>query len=158
MPASITRRQQEALDLRIQGLTYSRIGAAMGVSEMRAHQLVAAALKRREESSFEKIDQIRRIELERLDQAVQTVIEILEKGTSIVVTKDGDVVEVMDSELRLKAIDRLTKISERRSKLVGLDAPASSEHTIKGPWEKFMADVVDHGDGDDDQEAEPDGE
>jgi hypothetical protein len=81
-------------------------------------------------------DEAIKIELDGLDMMTRAVIEVLE-GQHYVVS-DGRIVyvgekgdpdrrELLDDGPVLQAVDRLLKISDRRAKLLGLDAPKRVE-------------------------------
>lgn len=149
MPASITKRQQEALDLRVKGLSYDKIAKEMGITGKRAYDLVTAALTHAESNTAEKLEQVLAVELRRLDEMMEVCVTILEKETVQIVTKDGIVLEIeMDDELRLKTLDRIVKIQERRAKLLGMDR-MRQDVTVDGPWATFLADVITDGGSDD---------
>ena len=93
-----------AMKLRESGLTFDRIGEAIGCSTSRAHQYVAEQLEKLAKQSDEATESLRQMELERLDRMLTACWWMAEAGD-------------------LKAIDRVLKLSERRAKLMGLDAP-----------------------------------
>lgn len=102
--ALMLQRQRDALEYRRGGSSYSAIGAKLEISAQRAQQLVAAALEATAAEIRTDGDALRALELERLDVAIRAIAEKV---------KGGD----------LRAIDRWLRISERRAKLLGLDAP-----------------------------------
>lgn len=105
-------RRQRALDLRKAALSYRAIGKALGVSEFQAHTDVKTALAELKELEHESAEELRSIELERLD-AMQAVMQ--QKALK------GDA----------GAVDRVLRIMERRAKLLGMDAPVKQEITGK---------------------------
>ncbi len=98
-------RRKEAVDLRIEGKTYKEIGQELGVTPTRARQLVAEALAAIEKDTAESAEELRRLELDRLDQLQSGLWQEAAGGN-------------------LKAVGAALKIMERRARLVGLDAPA----------------------------------
>jgi|SRR5882724_1395290 len=92
-----------ALALRKKGHTYREIGAQLGVSEQRAWQLVREELDRLTRERTLLADEVRRLELERLDQ--------LQLGLWLEACK-GEVSAVLP----------VLWIMQRRAKLLGLDA------------------------------------
>lgn len=109
-------RQSQALELRKLGLSYQKIGDQMGMTRQGARQLVHRAYghlldKLRAEEVLAAVQ----LELERLDEWQVLVLRELRKGNV------------------LPAIDRLVKISERRAKLLGLDAPVRHKAEVSGP-------------------------
>ena len=105
-------RDGKAAELRRDGLSYRQIAKAMGCSVAGAHDMVRRALR---EAVREPADCLRTLELERLDSLYAKVMTIVETGS----TKEV-----------LNAIDRALRIMERRSKLLGLDAPLKQDLRI----------------------------
>lgn len=116
----------QAVELKVGGLTYRQIGVRLEVTHTRAHQLVSEALEAQRAASEETVQRLRDLEDERLDLALQNIAPLLTAPDLLVVRTFGDGNEVREdaAELRLKAIDRLIKVSQRRSELHGLNAPA----------------------------------
>jgi hypothetical protein len=94
-------KRSEALSLKLAGLTYEQIAERLEISVSGARDLVNRTLARAENQN---VEEMRDLENARLDRA-QTVIWTAMLG--------GD----------LKAVDAFLRISQRRSKLNGLDAP-----------------------------------
>ena len=65
-------RENEALKLRMVGLTFNEIGRRMGITGGRAHQLVTGAMESRINEYSETLDKVRRMELARLDHMWST--------------------------------------------------------------------------------------
>ena|SRR5579884_2523652 len=98
------QRRLNALTLRKAGFTFEAIGQALGISPQRAFQLVDEELRAISAQRAEQATELVRMEQERLDE-LQAAVWAKAKG--------GD----------LDAIAVVLKISARRSKLLGLDAP-----------------------------------
>lgn len=103
-------RRRRALELRMAGSSFADIGAALEISKQAAHQLVTAALRDIEAKTVETTDELRRLELERLDKMLIKVWQQVAQGN-------------------LGAVDRALRIMERRSRLLGLDAPTKTDIT-----------------------------
>lgn len=97
-------RSWEALQLRKAGATYEEIGRALGMTRTGAYRAVKRALDELNEKIAEDAAEVLRLELERLDAMLLAVWPKAKQG-------------------HLGAIDRVLKIMERRSRLLGLDAP-----------------------------------
>ena len=94
----------EAVKLRKMGLGYPQIADRLGYnSRQAAHRAVTTALAEIRESTAESADDLRTLELERLDHLWQ--IAFADAATN----------------RNMRAIDTLLRISERRAKLEGLD-------------------------------------
>jgi hypothetical protein len=102
---TLTLREQ-ALGLRLAGAAYREIGKRLGISHAHAHRLVRGELEKLEALSGERAEELRRLELERLDQ--------LQKALW---AKRGEARESM----------QILRVMESRRRLLGLDAPAQVE-------------------------------
>ncbi len=104
--ATAAIRRQRSFELRLAGCTYQVIGDQVGISKQAAYGLVRRELVRLNRLTEADGNLLRELELVRLD----AMTEVLWSKAI-----DGD----------LGAVDRLLRISERRSKLLGLDAATS---------------------------------
>ena len=102
------QRERDALDLRTRGYTYDRIADALGISRAGAAECVRRALAALKLECEEKAEEVRDLELKRLDRMLEIAQTAADQG-------------------ELAAIDRVLRIQERRSKYLGLDAPTRSE-------------------------------
>ena len=103
---------REALELRLQGLTFDQIGARMGFSRQRAHAIVAEELARVNAERSESAVLLRNIEAERLDRLLAAVWPMASVGI-------------------LTAVDRVLRIMERRARLLGLDVQPNALTAIE---------------------------
>lgn len=128
-------RRSKALELRMTGMRYEAIGQELGVSMQTAHKDVKTAMDELAEYQQTQSIQLRNMELIRLDSALAKVHEVLG--------------ETGDPETKLKAVDRLIRISESRRKLLGLDQPQRIDVTTGGePMQKrvvLVDNVADRG-------------
>ncbi|MER6191786.1 hypothetical protein [Streptomyces cyaneofuscatus] len=124
-------RDARAAELRSKGWTYPRIAAELGFNHRAdAYNAVKRVLK---ETVREAGEDVRALELERLDRLEAAANEVLEREH--VTVSNGRVVSLNETPLPddgpvLAAIDRLLKIQERRARLLGLDAPTKAAITI----------------------------
>jgi predicted transcriptional regulator len=102
-------RKAKAVEMRKLGFTYQKIGDELGVTLSAAHKMVTTALQELNEKAAEGAAEVRRLELERLDEWLVRVAKVVQSGDT------------------LSAIDRGLKIQARRAKLLGLDAPTRFE-------------------------------
>lgn len=106
-----TEKQIKALELRRQGKSYAEIARELGYSSgSGAHNAVKKALRK---TLKEPADELRKLENARLDAMLVGLWPGIEKGDP-------------------KAVTAAVKISDRRAKLNGLDAPAEVDVTSKG--------------------------
>ena len=103
-------RAIQARDLRKAGAPFAQIGAQMGYSEQRAHQVITKALSNLNLECVEAATEVTRLELERLDSLWLSAWQAV---------KGGD----------MQTINACIRIMDRRAKLLGLDAPAKQELT-----------------------------
>lgn len=96
--------RKRALELRKSGATYRQIGESIGISMQRAHQLVVDELECLAQLRLRNADELRLLELERLDMASIPTLAKLKKGC-------------------MRAANVWIKLSESRRKLLGVDAP-----------------------------------
>lgn len=118
-------RAQAAVALRLKGETYGEIGKALGISAPSAYRAVARSLKRVIAKTSEDADELRTLELQRLDKLLLALWPRASKGNDA-------------------AVDRVLRVMERRAKLKGLDAPVQVSGPGGGPIE--MADVSERSD------------
>jgi len=106
-----TEKQIKALELRRRGKSYAEIARELGYSSgSGAHAAVKKALRK---TLKEPADELRKMENARLDAMLNALWPEIEKGNP-------------------KAIAAGVKISDRRAKLNGLDAPAEVDVTSGG--------------------------
>lgn len=95
-------REREGMRLRMSGLTYAEIGKRLEITEQGAYKAIMRALGKLREKVLEDADQLRALELQRLDVLFNKMYEQAERGNQ-------------------GAVDRCIRIQERRAKLLGLD-------------------------------------
>ena len=115
-------RERQALELRMAGKGYQAIGDALGITAPGAADAVRRAIAKLEAETAEKAEEVRRLELDRLDAMLEGLWEK---------AQDGDP----------QAIDRVLRIQERRAKYLGIDAPAP--RASEGDDNEGNTDVVD---------------
>jgi hypothetical protein len=102
-------KHAQALRMRQAGASYDDIARVLGYrSPSGAYNAIQSAMKK---TLQEPADELRLLELSRLDEALKAIWGDVKKGS-------------------LFAIDRFLKISERRSRLLGLDA--KTEISLQG--------------------------
>ena len=101
-----------ALGLRQKGRSYRSIAEEMGVSHETARQCVKRAMDRLRPIVEERAEEVRELELSRLDIATNGLMPKVIEGDTY-------------------AIDKLVKVMDRRARLLGLDAPTKASGTLK---------------------------
>lgn len=99
-----------ALDLRTRGLTFEAIGRQLGISTQAAHATVSRALARSLAEANAAADNLRALELRRLDAMLAALWPLVEAGD-------------------VPAINAALRVGERRAKLFGLDASKDDHGT-----------------------------
>jgi DNA-binding CsgD family transcriptional regulator len=107
-----SERAVKALDLRIKGYTYRQIAKALGCGEKTAYYDVQNALGTLDGVKKEVAEQLREIEVARLDALLKALDKKIRTGS-------------------VPAIFAAVKVADRRSKLLGLDSPTRHELTGK---------------------------
>lgn len=108
--------RQKALAMRIAGASYQQIGAALHITDTSAHRHVQKALERIDSKTAELAEQVRAMELKRLDALM---VGIWKEA----VGPDGTMGDP-------KAVETVLKVMDRRARLLGLDAAQKSEVRI----------------------------
>lgn len=122
--ADTAARDAQATGLRSRGYSYQAIADALGMHDRSAaRKAVERALLA---TIAEPCEELRRLELMRLDTMAVSAWAVLDTPHPVV--SDGKIMVHVGAVLTdprpvLHAIDRLLKISERRSRLLALDAP-----------------------------------
>lgn len=109
----IGERRLQALELRKSGLSYRKIGARLDISHEQARQDIEAELKILAAERSDKAEELRQLELERLDKLTAALDSWVEAGSH-------------------NAVNAYLRIMERRAKLLGLDAPMKTDVTSGG--------------------------
>ena len=152
---ALTERRARAMNLRADGLTYPEIARRMRVSLGTAHNYVQHELDKVRAEAREGAKEQLALELARLDAATKLVMEEI---------RDGN----------LAAVDRLTKLNERRSKLLGLErtmvelsgpgggpvevvTPTAARDLMQAEFGSVGADLGGESDGDAADSADPQG-
>lgn len=141
----LTERQIRVWELTIAGLSRRKVARELGISTTTTQDDYNRASEFYRELSEETANSLRTVENERLDAALEEATRILADDP--------------EPETKLKAIDRIIRLGERRAKLNGLDAPErieqlnaelSPEAIASMTREVFSQGIAPKGDGDDD--------
>jgi DNA-binding CsgD family transcriptional regulator len=130
----IALRRAEAVKLRARGKGFQEIADALGVSLGTAHHDVRTAMTEIANESRKFIEAERGTELARLERALEVVEDVLLDPEPLFPDQGEEPTDFekrieSSRELKLKALDRMVKIQDQRSKLLGLYAPEKKELT-----------------------------
>lgn len=103
--ADIESKKATALELRIAGASYRAIARQMGIGKTTAQEYVIGALEEIREQNREAAEELKRIELERLDSLL---------------------VALWPKRANPRTADTILRVSERRARLLGLDVGRGS--------------------------------
>lgn len=125
-------RDAEACRMRARGATYQVIADALGFTSRGNAQRAVEKLIRSVE--IDGAETAVRLQLDRLDMMYDAVLKVLETQHYTVsqgrlIYLDEDSPPLADDSPVLTAVDRLLKIEERRSRLLGLDQPVKATVT-----------------------------
>lgn len=101
---AILERQLRALEYRRAGWSYRAIGEKLGVSHVTAYDDVMGELQRLAKERVNNLEELRELELERLDMLLKGLEPMAKVGNP-------------------GAVNSFLKVMERRARLLGLDAP-----------------------------------
>lgn len=135
-----TPRQMEALSWRRLGYSYDRIALEMGISSIRASQLVHNALDRYNKDIAKEIPYIRDLELSRLDHLLTCAYEVMIRALPQPATPQTPALPG-DPEIVLKAIARAESLIMQRAKICGLDV-IKIEASVEAPWKQLLAESI----------------
>lgn len=137
-----TERRAEVLRLRLDGMTLAAIGDRLGIRADSVHDIITRALA---SMAKEPAEELLGLELVRLDSLYAEAMNVLRSFTPLlhngrvvqipVINRDGEIVKdpgtgqpitciAEDKAARLAAIAAAVRVMERRSRLLGLDAPS----------------------------------
>jgi hypothetical protein len=142
--AKAARRRAQIVHARMAGATFEEIGREHGISDTRAQQLYADAMRR---TVKEPADQHRALELRRLDDLQLRLTEVLRRdhvtisGGKVVVDQDGH--PYLDDGPVIAAGMALVRVQESRRKLLGLDEPTHHNVSAKLAAEVYSVDALD---------------
>jgi hypothetical protein len=108
-------RRAKALELRLSGKSYRKVGEALGVTPETAYILVKAELDHQRETTAEMAHELVEIEEQRLTEAYERIHAQLSLPV--------DHSNAPNSEAVIRLTRELRNISESRRRLHGIDAP-----------------------------------
>lgn len=125
-------RAAQAYEMRLQGWTIAAIAGELGIAASTTHDLLTEFSAARLDPL---VEEYRQLEADRLDDYTRKAYEVL--TAHHIVVQHGKVVldpetgsPLRDHAPKLAALDRLVRVSERRSRLLGLDAVIKADVTV----------------------------
>lgn len=112
-------------------MTYARIASHLGTNQRRVQRLLhkySPKLIEKDAALFRDVEVGKLDELEELLWSIIDQEHYMISNGMVVYLETGE--PVPDTDPVFKAIDRIIKVSERRSKLLGLDKPIKVEATV----------------------------
>lgn len=114
--ATAVERRLKAIELRKAGATYQVIGDQLGVTRQAAHKMVKELLEEWGSTTREEAENIRALELERLDRMQMGLWNSAIAGDA-------------------KAVETVLKVMDRRARYLGLDIPVAATPEGTGMFE-----------------------
>lgn len=151
-------REQKAIELRKDGLSYRRIGDLMGVSDKAVMKMVRKVVERINNITNESAESVRTLELERLDRmweglwpeaqmgdiaAVKTCIQLQERRAAYL-GLDAPKKATVDIDVRTDIDESITRLVEKFkssgqvSVPVGINGPTQPAYPARGVVELVM--------------------
>jgi AcrR family transcriptional regulator len=133
--ANFAEEQRLCYQLRLRGLSIRQIADETGMSPSTVHRRIECEIR---ETVQPLAEQVRALELDRLDQLQQVALAVMNADHPLVSDgrvvrtelPDGTKVALQDHGPVLAAMDRFLKIQDRRAKLLGLDAAVKVDATV----------------------------
>lgn len=124
-------RRERVLNLRVEGNTIREIARVVGVSRETVRRDLAVALDDLHRENLALAERYQTIELRRLDTIERELRRALHAKRLVRsgLAADGEQVYREVDTLDLGVIGRLLEVSDRRRKLLGIDAPQLVEHS-----------------------------
>lgn len=136
----------KAVALKLRGKSYRAIASDLGVSVSVAFDDVWHHFSEVDKLATEKLEQIRKLELARLDVMLEKLFDIVDREAVERLNSKGEPSgETVDVDgTAIKAITAAAKLMERRAKLLGLDAPTKVQGvpSEKTPTKDLVAAVL----------------
>lgn len=108
--ASIADQQIQCYELRLTGMSIEAIAKATGIARSTVHDRIQAEITGRVQPLAEEV---RKMELDRLDRWLEKLNDQIAQGYQVA-----------------RSIEVAIRVSERRAKLLGIDAPERVEATV----------------------------
>lgn len=133
--------RQQALALRVAGLSLRAIAGRLGVHHSTVADYLRTALAEQRTASLDTAEELRAIETGRLETVLAEMMPLLTHTPEIRTEKEGRggrpavVLTVEAYQAKVRAAEVLIKVSARLSALFGLDAPTKQEVGAPGQFD-----------------------
>ena len=134
IPDQVERRLERAAEVwkrRCQGATYSTLVAEFGISKTSVHNYIEEQRVLLRTETADLASREREVALELLDNAIEKIVPHINGEIDIrteIEGKNGPItITVEEWQARIQACGALVKLLDRKSKLLGMDAPVKSE-------------------------------
>lgn len=134
----ISERREQAINLRRAGLSLRDIAKRLSVDVATIHEDIKVMMAEAIKENVNNADQLRAMELERLDRMLLNISGQL----APVMAADGKTVLKPAS---LNAVNTALRISEQRSKLLGLFAPVQQKISVHHTWQDETIELIKSG-------------
>jgi DNA-binding CsgD family transcriptional regulator len=135
--ALVAERRAKVLQMRAAGVPPAVIAQQLGITTHQVSNDLQRSLKLRTEEMNQAAGELRALEVEKLEAMERAAWAVMHRkhyqiGSSGQVARHPETKEVLtDDDPILRSIATLLRIQERRSKLLGLDAPTRSSLEVK---------------------------
>lgn len=120
-------KEASVFKMRLAGASVTAIANEHGIAESTMREFIDRAIRRRVQENSDSIHLHRQLELERVDAVQAAIWDIALKAPEMEIEGVG---MGKDYAIQLKAVERFTKLSEHRAKLLGIYAPAKHQHAV----------------------------
>ena len=131
IPGQVERRLERAAEVwkrRCQGATYSTLVAEFGISKTCVHNYIEDTRALLREETQDLAARERAVAIELLDNAIERIVPHINGQIRIESENErGTVITVEEWQARIQACGALTKLLDRKAKLLGMDAPVKVE-------------------------------
>lgn len=125
---AITERQNQAVAMRRSGGSLRAIAAKLGISHEQVRKDIQVVMAEVIAEAKDNAAELRALEIEHLEELRLRMMTLLDEEKAIT-----DPIE--KRKIKLGTVDRLVRISERRAKLLGIDAP--DKHEVAHTYPSF---------------------
>jgi hypothetical protein len=130
IPGQVERRLERAAEVwkrRCQGATYSTLVAEFGISKTCVHNYIEDTRALLREETQDLAARERAVAIELLDNAIEKIVPHINGEIEIATQTKHGLITVEEWQARIQGCGALTKLLDRKSKLLGMDAPIKVE-------------------------------